>query len=260
MATVSYKSYLNLEKILAAQNPISPDEHDEMLFIIIHQTYELWFKQILHEACYLRNALVQNDTFRSLATLKRMLKILKTLVGQVDILETMTPISFLSFRHLLDTASGFQSWQFRCLEALLGIKHKERLRLLPEDSAERKSLEGFIESPSLFDALLAFLSHSGYAIPADILERDPSVSYDGDARVQDIFLSIYKNDEAKALLCENFIDLDEGIQEWRYRHVKMVERTVGDKSGTGGSLGARYLQSTLAKPVFIDLWRVRDRL
>ncbi len=260
MASVNYKSYLNLEKILSAQDPLSPNEHDEMLFIIIHQTYELWFKQMLHEGQHLRELLFANDTFAALATLKRMLKILKTMVGQVDILETMTPVSFQAFRHRLDTASGFQSWQFRCFEALLGIKNKERLRMLPENSTEYKEFLSYLDAPSIFDAFLASLKISGYAIPSEILSRDHATPYEGDARVQEIILSLYKKDEAKMLLCELLVDIDEGVQEWRYRHVKMVERTIGDKSGTGGSLGARYLQSTLAKPIFVDLWRIRDGL
>lgn len=258
--SVNYHDYLQLDKVLSAQKPVSPDEHDEMLFIIIHQTYELWFKQLLHESNFLKRSLAQNDTFRVLETFKRILKILKTLVGQIDILETMTPVSFMSFRSRLESASGFQSWQFRCFESLLGLKHKEKIKHLPENSNERKIAEKFLEEASLYDAFLHYLSDAGYKIPKEILSRDFSQTYEGDARIQDVLFKIYKEDKEKSLLCELFVDMDEGMQEWRYRHVKMVERTIGDKTGTGGSLGARYLKSTLSKPAFVDLWSVRERL
>jgi tryptophan 2,3-dioxygenase len=260
MAHLNYQNYLQLEKILGAQKPVSPDEHDEVLFIIIHQTYELWFKQLLHEGVSLKDSLVRNDTYRSLATFKRILKILKTIVGQVDILETMTPVSFTSFRNRLDNASGFQSWQFRCFEFLLGLKHKERIKHLTDDSVEKNTALKFFEEATLYDAFLQCLSSAGYAIPAEILNRDFTKIYEGDERIQELLFSIYKQDPEKALLCELFVDLDEGVQEWRYRHVKMVERTIGDKSGTGGSMGARYLMSTLSKPAFVDLWTLRARL
>jgi tryptophan 2,3-dioxygenase len=142
----------------------------------------------------------------------------------------------------------------------LGLKHKEKIKHLSDDSEEKKIALKYIEEPSLFDSFLKFIDASGYKIPSDILNRDFTQTYEGDTRVQDILLKIYKEDEAKSLLCELFVDLDEGVQEWRYRHIKMVERTIGDKSGTGGSLGARYLKSTLSKPAFADLWAVRERL
>lgn len=258
--SVNYGNYLQLEKLLGAQLPLSPHEHDEMLFIVIHQTYELWFKQILHEGEHLRKTLYDVNLYGALATFKRMLKILKTMVSQVDILETMSPISFASFRDRLESASGFQSVQFRCLEALLGFKQKEKVYALPEHTGERKLLSTYIESPSLYDAFLYFLAHSGYEIPSDLLNRDITVTYESDARVQEVLAGLYRKDLEKVQLCENFIDFDEGIQEWRYRHVKMVERTIGDKAGTGGSMGARYLKATLSKVAFVDLWRVRDRL
>lgn len=260
MASLNYQNYLQLNKILDAQKPVSPNDHDEILFIIIHQTYELWFKQLLHEGSYLRASLMENDSFRALAVFKRMLKILKTMVGQIDILETMTPLSFASFRSRLDSASGFQSWQFRCFEFLLGLKHKERIKHLEENSEERKIAEDFFQDRSLYDAFMHCLKADAYDLPDDILKRDYTQAYEGDSRVQEILLEVYKKNEDKALLCELFVDLDEGVQEWRYRHIKMVERTIGDKSGTGGSMGARYLKSTLSRPAFTDLWAIRDKL
>src|SRR3990167_6125615 len=148
MSTLNYQNYLQLEKILSAQTPLSPEEHDEMLFIIIHQTYELWFKQLLHEASFLKSSLAKKDAYPALAAFKRILKILKTLVGQIDILETMTPVSFMSFRDRLESASGFQSWQFRCFEALMGLKHKEKIKHLPEGSQQRKIAEKYLNEPS----------------------------------------------------------------------------------------------------------------
>ncbi len=260
MTSVNYQNYLQLDKILNAQKPVSENEHDEMLFIIIHQTYELWFKQLLHEAAFLKQSLCENDTFQSLATMKRVLKILKTLVGQIDILETMTPLSFMSFRYRLESASGFQSWQFRCFEAVMGLKNKEKIKHLAEDSEEKRIVLHLLNEESLYDAFLKGLKKAGYELPRDILERDLSQTYEGDSRVQDLIFRIYKEDKERSLLCELFVDLDEGVQEWRYRHVKMVERTIGDKMGTGGSLGTRYLQSTMAKPAFVDLWAIRNRL
>ena len=258
--SLSYPSYLKLDELLGSHKPVSPSEHDEMLFIIIHQTYELWFKQLLHEGDDLGTSLAGGDVYRSLATFKRMLKILKTIVGQVDILETMTPVSFQSFRSRLENAGGFQSWQLRCLESLLGLRQKERLQSLPKETPEYKKLESYVNRPSLYDSFLVSLHQAGYAIPSDVLERDMSVYYEGDERVQKVLTDVYRNDPQKALLCELFVDLDEGVQEWRYRHVKMVERTIGDRTGTGGSMGASYLKHTLSRFAFVDLWKIRSSL
>lgn len=260
MSDLTYHSYLQLDKILSAQKTQSPHEHDETLFIIIHQTYELWFKQLLHEGAYLQNLLEANKTFESFSTLKRILKILKTLVGQIDILETMTPLSFSSFRDRLETASGFQSWQFRCFEAMMGIKNLSKINYLDKSSEEYRTTMQYIESKSLYDSFLIALKTSGHEIPEDVLTRDFKERYEGDSRVQEILLSVNKEQSDYAVLSELFIDVDEGFLEWRYKHVKMVERTIGDKGGTGGSLGARYLQSTLSKPAFVDLWAIRSLL
>ncbi len=216
-AALTYVSYLALDELLSAQRPRS-DEHDEMLFIVVHQVYELWFKQILHELARVQQTLIDGESAHALHSLRRVLTILKVVVAQVDVLETMTPRQFLGFRARLESASGFQSMQFRQIEELL---------------------------PTLFDALLAYLATQGYAV-------------DGD--VQDLLVRVYADDAAPAQVCERLVDLDEGFQEWRYRHVKMVERTIGTASGTGGSGGAAYLRTTLSRPVFPELWAVRDRL
>jgi tryptophan 2,3-dioxygenase len=246
-AALTYTSYLALDEVLAAQRPRS-DEHDEMLFIVIHQVYELWFKQLLHELRYLQRRLEDGDTGRVLGTLKRVLTILKTVVAQIDVLETMTPRQFTSFRDRLDAASGFQSAQFRELEALLGRRDERVLDGHPPAARER--IAAAMAAPSLFDSFLRYLATQGYAVP------DPRAS----AAVQDTLLDVYRDDGQTAQVCERLVDVDEGMQEWRYRHVKMVERTIGDKAGTGGSSGAAYLRETLFRSAFPDLWAVRSRL
>jgi tryptophan 2,3-dioxygenase len=246
-AALTYTSYLALDEVLAAQRPRS-DEHDEMLFIVIHQVYELWFKQLLHELRYLQRRLEDGDTARALGTLKRVLTILKTVVAQIDVLETMTPRQFTSFRDRLDAASGFQSAQFRELEALLGRRDATMLDGHPP--AARDRIAAAMAEPSLFDSFLAYLDTQGYAVAQPVAS----------AAVQDTLLDVYRDDGQAAQVCERLVDVDEGVQEWRYRHVKMVERTIGDKAGTGGSSGAEYLRSTLLRPAFPDLWAVRGRL
>ncbi|WP_088317796.1 tryptophan 2,3-dioxygenase [Kineosporia sp. R_H_3] len=245
---LTYSSYLRVDDLLALQEPRSLDpvtgetEHDEMLFIVIHQVYELWFKQLLHEASRLGTAFEGGDARTALATLTRMLTILKTVVGQVDVLETMTPLSFAGFRGRLDSASGFQSAQFRELEAVLGRRDPAMLSPHPPGPA-RDRIEAAMGRPGLWAQFLGFAGLAGL---------DGEALLDGLERV-------YREDALRALVCERMVDLDEGFQEWRYRHVKMVERTIGGQMGTGGSSGAAYLRSTLLRPMFPALWQVRDR-
>ena len=256
----TYTSYLKLEQILNAQNPLSEGEHDEMLFIIIHQTYELWFKQILHETKRLNQALEYNQVAVFQSCIRRILTVMKTLVQQIDILETMTPLSFASFRDRLESSSGFQSYQFRQLEYYLGFKDPRKIKNYPEGSKEYKVLEKMLNEPSLFDHFLRFLHrHHRVKIPSSILERDFTKTYQGHEEVENAILLLYREDPVIGELCERLVDWDEGTQEWRYRHVKMVERTIGFKMGTGGSLGVSYLQKSLFKPAFPDLWNVRNR-
>jgi tryptophan 2,3-dioxygenase len=258
---LTYSRYLKIRELLSLQQPRSDEpEHDEMLFIIIHQTYELWFKQILHEIDYAKTLLAQNDAPRVLHTLKRILTILKTLVGQVDILETMTPLEFLSFRDYLESASGFQSFQFRELEFVLGHKRISTVRHYPGESLGRAKLENRYIQDTLWDCFLHFLAREGYGVPADQLERDVMQPVAANEGVQAILIDIYRHNPLLADVCERLVDLDEGLQEWRYRHVKMVERTIGTKQGTGGSSGVGYLQTTLNQPLFPDLWAIRTQL
>jgi tryptophan 2,3-dioxygenase len=258
---LTYISYLRLDELLALQRPRSSGpEHDEMLFIVVHQVYELWFKQVLHELRYLRDLLAAGDSARALATLKRVLTILKTLVAQIDVLETMTPTSFSSFRARLEAASGFQSHQFRALEFLLGHKRPQLAAEYPAGSAARGTLEALAAEPTIFDAFLGYLQQQGHAVPARALKRDVREPLQPSAEVQELLLEVYRRGGFAAQACERLVDFDEGLQEWRYRHVKMVERTIGAKVGTGGSAGAAYLRETLFKPLFPDLWEIRSRL
>jgi len=257
---VTYGKYLKIDELLSLQQPRDEVEHDEMLFIVIHQVYELWFKVVLHELDYSTRLLGQGDAARALHTLKRILTILKVLVAQLDILETMTPTEFLTFRERLDSASGFQSDQFRALEFALGRKTRASVDRFPEGSRARASLEERWGQPTLWDAVLGYLAREGYAVPDAHLERDVTAKVEASEAIQTMLVDVYHNDPSNAELCERLVDLDEGIQEWRYRHMKMVERTIGMKQGTGGSAGSAYLRTTLNSPLFPDLWEIRLKL
>ncbi|MEM9290887.1 MAG: tryptophan 2,3-dioxygenase family protein [Acidobacteriota bacterium] len=259
--SLTYGEYLHVPELLDLQRLRSdPPEHDETLFIIIHQVYELWFKQVIHEVRGLRGALERGATAQSLATFKRILTIFKTMVAQVDVLETMTPTSFLSFRDRVENASGFQSAQFRVLEFLLGHRREGVLRHY--EGEERASIEAVYEEPSLWDSFLDYLEAQGYQVPEELLRRDRRQPIPESEALQDLLVEIYHEQKETKVrdLCERFVDLDEALQEWRYRHVKMVERTIGFKKGTGGSSGAGYLRTTLFQPLFPDLWAIRSRL
>jgi tryptophan 2,3-dioxygenase len=258
-AALTYSSYLALDEVLDAQRPRS-GEHDEMLFIVIHQVYELWFKQLLHEFAQLQQRMAQGDTAHVLHTLKRVLTILKVVVAQIDVLETMTPRQFTSFRGRLEAASGFQSAQFRELEATLGRRDRRVLKHYPEDSPARARIAAAMGRPSVFDSFLQYLNSQGYAVPAAALQRDVTAAPEPTRAVQDLLLAVYRDDGEPAQVAERLVDVDEGLQEWRYRHVKMVERTIGAKRGTGGSAGAAYLRTTLSLPVFPDLWEIRSEM
>jgi tryptophan 2,3-dioxygenase len=255
-AALTYTSYLALEEVLNAQRPRSED-HDEMLFIVIHQVYELWFKQLLHELGHLQRCLERGATAHSVRTLRRALTILKVVVAQIDVLETMTPRQFTSFRIRLEASSGFQSGQFRELEAVLGRRERRVLNNYPPDSEAHARITRAMSRPSIFDSFLTYLAEQGYEVPTD---RDPTLPVEPSEKVQRVLLDVYHDDSGPSTVAELLVDLDEGMQEWRYRHVKMVERTIGTKSGTGGSDGAAYLRSTLFQPVFPDLWAVRSEL
>ena len=254
---LTYSSYLRLDLLLAAQQPRSA-EHDEMLFIVIHQVYELWFKQLLHELGRLQSYLAAGDTTHAMRTLRRALAILKIVVAQLDVLETMTPTQFTRFRAALGRSSGFESAQFREIEAVLGRRDAVMAKHYPADSPERSRIAAAMSRPSVFDSFLRYLVTQGYQVPADMLNRDVGAPVEASESVQQALKAVYEDDTDATAVCELLVDLDEGMQEWRYRHVKMVERTIGGRSGTGGSAGAAYLSSTVGKPTFPDLWAMRS--
>ncbi len=248
---LTYGSYLKIDELLSIQQPQSdPPHHDEMLFIVIHQVYELWFKQMLHEIEAAMRNLAADDLLRVQKNFRRIHAIQRVLEQQVDILETMTPQEFNAFRDGLDPASGFQSAQFREMEFLCGAAKTGYLRFLEPTGRERDALERRLASPTLHDALLSVLARRGYAIaPHQALIASLKAIYDDAESRYDLYL-----------LLEDFIEFDERFLLWRGRHVRMVERMIGLKPGTGGSLGVAYLERTLSKKFFPELWEVRTHL
>lgn len=255
---LTYGKYLKIDELLRLQELKStPEEHDEMLFIIIHQTYELWFKQILHEFGKLTSNFNDGDVFGSAKTLRRILTILKTLVSQVDILETMTPLEFSSFRGFLKNSSGFQSIQFRELEIMCGLRTKQMSVAYKDEPKYHERLKSRMEEETIWEAFSLFLHKHGFQIDVNRVNTEGLLFSLNEAN-QKVLLEIMKSKPELALVCEMLVDFDEGLQEWRYRHVKMVERTIGMKKGTGGSEGVNYLLRTINQPIFPDLWAIRS--
>ncbi len=249
--SLSYGSYLKVDELLALQQPLSlPPHHDEMLFIIIHQVYELWFKQILHEVDATMLALARDDLPRAGKHLRRIHAIQRLLEQQVEILETMTPQEFNQFRDNLNPASGFQSVQFRELEFACGLRRSDLLQRIELGDAQRARLEARSEDPSLYDRVKAVLRRRGFAVEssAQLVESYRRI-YSNEAEYYDLYL-----------LLENLIEFDERFLLWRGRHVRMVERMIGQRPGTGGSSGAQYLAGTLGHRFFPELWDVRTYL
>ncbi len=248
---LSYGSYLKIDELLALQQPLSrPAHHDEMLFIVIHQVYELWFKQLLHEIDAAMLALDRDDLLRVGKHFRRIHTIQRLLEQQVDILETMTPQEFNQFRDNLNPASGFQSVQFRELEFVCGLRRTDILQWVELDAAHRTRLERRLGELSLYDHVKALLARRGFATgsPDELIETYRQI-YADEARYYDLYL-----------LLEELIEFDERFLLWRGRHVRMVERMIGNKRGTGGSSGAEYLSGTLAHRFFPELWAVRTQL
>jgi len=258
--SLTYTNYLNIDKLLKLQEPESdPVEHDEMLFIIIHQSYELWFKQILHEFDKLRPDLERGNTWAAAKTMRRILTILKTMVSQIDILETMTPLEFNSFRGFLQQASGFQSIQFREMEIICGMRSSHIIDVHSDQPDLQQQLIDREKEATLWESFCTYLKTHGYKIETPERVNEQGLVHEPSPKNQTILVDIMKHQPEIALLCELFVDYDEGLQEWRYRHVKMVERTIGTKKGTGGSDGAKYLHKTLNNPIFPDLWEIRTQ-
>ncbi len=258
---LTYADYLHVDELLALQQPRSdPPEHDETLFIVVHQAYELWFKLLLHELDKIKSDFYAGRLYPAISTFKRVRTIMKVMVEQVDIVETLTPMSFSSFRDRLDKASGFQSSQFRELEFVLGYKRADMLKYQPTDTPAHARLLKRLNEPSVVDAFYAFLKPLGVTIPESLTQRDRTLPTTPDETVEEGILRLYKSEPNLEILFELMTDFDEGFQEWRYRHIKLVERTIGSKKGTGGSLGVEFLKKSLFLPVFPDLWAIRHRL
>jgi tryptophan 2,3-dioxygenase len=258
---LSYSSYLRLEELLALQGPVTDGpEHDETLFIVSHQVYELWFKQILHELKLLQLAMENGHSPIVSKTLKRVVAILGTLIAQIDVLETMSPVGFASFRERLADATGSQSVQFRELEFVLGHRRRALVDALPEGSEAQTRLDRLLGRPSVYDSFLRHLALLGYPIPREVLDRDLAGPHQESAAVQECLVEVCRHDPGTWQICELMVDLDATLQEWRHRHAVMVERTIGTKRGADGSDGAAYLRSTVTRRLFPDLWAVRGEL
>ncbi|MEQ9090140.1 MAG: tryptophan 2,3-dioxygenase family protein [Balneola sp.] len=256
--SLTYTNYLKVNELLELQQLKSdPKEHDETLFIIIHQTYELWFKQIIHEFGKLNKELAAGNTWNSIKTMRRILTIMKTLVSQVDILETMTPLEFNSFRKFLGQSSGFQSLQFREIEILCGLRFPLMKEAHKDDPKHIEILEQKMKEPTIWESFCAYLGKKGYSVSAE-RENERGLLYKSSEENQKELVKMMNENPETALVSELLVDFDEGLQEWRYRHVKMVQRTIGTKKGTGGSEGVAYLQKTLNQVIFPDLWEIRS--
>ena len=258
--TLDYSAYLELDRLLDLQRPRAEEPApDELLFIVIHQAHELWFKEVLHELDRLQAQLHEGQAPAALATINRLGRIFKLLADQWDVLETLTPASFAAFRQALGTASGFQSAQFREVEMALGKRDDKVLEHHAEGGAARRRLDARLARPSVYTSFLRYLAGRGHAIPDEAVERSLRRSCPSNKDVQEILARIYQGHSEEMALCEGLVDLDQRLQAWRYRHVRLVERIIGHKGGTGGSTGVNYLRSTLDAPLFPDLWAVRER-
>jgi tryptophan 2,3-dioxygenase len=250
-AGMTYADYLNLDQLLSAQQPLS-DLHDEMLFIVIHQTKELWMKQMLHEL-RLAIGLVNEDRFaEAYKAMARISRIQAVMTLSWDVLSTLTPVDYMKFRHVLGTSSGFQSAQFREIEYRLGLKDPAYLQHYAEGSSERANLQDALETASLREAAIAALERSGF----DVGDRSPEA-------LAAAWLQVYRDAERwfeLYELAEKLVDIDDALAAWRHKHVLTVERIIGNKPGTGGSAGAPYLRATLEKRVFPELWSLRTEL
>ncbi|MBC7835357.1 MAG: tryptophan 2,3-dioxygenase [Phycisphaerales bacterium] len=259
---LTYGSYLKVAELLELQQRKSdPVHHDEMLFIIAHQVYELWFKQALHEIEAVIGHLERDEALKAGRVFDRLHRISHLLIEQIPVLETMSTIDFAAFRDHLRPASGFQSVQFRLLEFLCGAKNPRMMGLAGDDEAVRRRLEEFAARPTVYDHLLRHLDRKGFTMPREVLERDTSKLHEPDERVAKAMVRVYmESDEhyPQFRLCEQFLEFDERFSIWRFHHVKMVERMIGGKTGTGGSSGAKYLAGTLSIRFFPEIWMVRD--
>lgn len=260
--SMTYGEYLSLDQVLSSQNRLS-GHHDEMLFIIIHQVSELWMKLILHEMTAAIEAVENDEMQRAFKMLARVSKIQSQIIQAWDVLATMTPAEYLEFRDSLGQASGFQSYQYRLIEFALGYKTAHILKIYEKDSAVHARLEEAFQAPSIYDVAIRALHRGGFTINPKLLERDYSITYGGDETVAAAWEEVYRNvDQYWDLyqLAEKLVDVEDWLQQWRFRHMKTVERIIGFKMGTGGSSGVNYLKQVLDHRFFPELWDLRTKL
>ncbi len=259
---MTYARYLALDTLLDAQHPQS-GEDDEMLFIIIHQTKELWLKQIIRELRLAKRQIQQDSLVPAYKALARVSRIQAVMTLSWDVLSTMTPSDYSRFRHVLGPSSGFQSDQFRTVEYLLGLKDKGFLKYQDDRPEAQAAMQAALSEPSIWDEVIAALARAGFEIPDDILGRDFETSHRPSESVENAFLVVYRNPEKYwelYQLAEKLVDLDDAMATWRHKHVLTVERIIGGKMGTGGTSGVSYLQSTVPKRAFPELWSLRTQL
>jgi len=259
---ITYASYLGLDTLLSAQQPRS-DRHDELLFIVIHQTKELWLKEIIHEVGLAKRLVAMGDVEPAYKALARVSRIQTVMTLSWDILATMTPADYLSFRGELGSSSGFQSAQFRTLEYLLGLKDQSFLKFQEEGSAGLAMLQDALAAPSLYDVAIAQLPRHGLSVPDAALHRDFTQAYAPSEAVEAAWLEVYRDPQRYwelYQLAEKLVDLDDALVTWRHKHVLTVERIIGGRPGTGGTDGIGYLASTLRRRAFPELWSLRTKL
>jgi tryptophan 2,3-dioxygenase len=261
---MSYGDYLRLDLLLAAQQPRSePPQHDELLFIVQHQTSELWLKLLVHELRSARDLLRGDDLAPALKRLARVKHIQHTLTEQWSVLATLTPSEYAQIRPFLATSSGFQSAQYREVEFLLGNKDAEMVPVHAHDPVARERLETLLHEPSLYDEFLGHLARQGYAVPAALLDRDWSLPHRSDPGLVDVFAGVYAAPDRHWGVyetCEELVDVEDAFQQWRFRHLQVVQRTIGHKTGTGGSSGVDFLRRALDLTFFPELYEVRTRI
>nr|WP_315269365.1 tryptophan 2,3-dioxygenase [Microbacterium lemovicicum] len=261
---MSYGGYLDLGTLLSSQRPLSdPEHHDELLFIIQHQTTELWLKLVLHELAAACRLLREDRLAPALKCVARVKHIQKTLTEQWSVLATLTPAEYAQFRGVLGSASGFQSAQYRAVEFTLGNKNAGMLRVFADDAPALALVTAALESPSLYDEFLRLLARSGYAVPAGVLERDVTTAWTFVPELVPLFAQIYADPEKHWTAyeaCEELVDLEDNFQLWRFRHLKTIERIIGFKTGTGGSSGVPFLQRALQLTFFPELFAVRTEI
>ncbi|MDV3223133.1 tryptophan 2,3-dioxygenase [Intrasporangium sp.] len=261
---MSYGDYLRLDLLLAAQQPQSePLQHDELLFIIQHQTSELWLKLMIHELRSARDLLSQDELAPALKRLARVKHVQHTLTDQWSVLATLTPSEYAEIRPFLASSSGFQSAQYREVEFLLGNKNADMVGVFDHDPKAQRDLTVLLHEPSLYDGFLAYLARRGYAVPTELLDRDWSQPYVHHEGLVDVFAEVYAapHDHWGVYeTCEELVDVEDNFQQWRFRHLQVVQRTIGQKTGTGGSTGVDFLRRALDLTFFPELYEVRTRI